>query len=629
MPTKLENIHDLSLSPDQRLLAVAGGSPNESGIVELYHWPSGELWQSFEAHSDLVHAVCWRDDSKMFATASADKSVRLFDRQTATCVQVLEGHSRPVLAAEFLPGNLGLVTAGVDESLRYWDEASMTAKHAVPRRTFTNHTRQVYDLAIRPTQGDSPPVIASIGEDNTVRLWQPTIGRMMRFVKLESAPLAVCWSADGKNIIASCKDGTICTIDPDSIEVTEKYAVIQGPAYSVACSTSGSLLAGGSNGTLRRLETGQKPSAQDKSQYGRVELLRDRWGVPHVFSDTDEGAMYGLGHASAEDRGFQMYYNLRQMQGRLAEILGARPLRSDGLSAIEQDRRMRTIGFYRAAKAVAERLDERSRRLLDAYARGVNDWFESNPGLAHPFFEKYGLSREAWTPAHSIASHWFLGQFFAGDGLDELANYRDVLAQKPGPPAANFIVDETAAIVKRKDVSDEWVQQVQQYHSSTLRGNNAQILGPEGPKFSHAWVVGGRKTNSGKSVLVGDPQTPILNPPLFYEFHVCGATLNARGIGAPGTPGLIIGWTEKFAWSVTALGADQADLFRLKTDLQHPDQYSVDGLWKPMDVWEETIHIKDASPEILRLKSTQLGQLYPPSQTVKRENRKLRFEEYH
>ena len=63
-------------------------------------------------------------------------------------------------------------------------------------------------------------------------------------------------------------------------------------------------------------------SENRKAAYGRIELLRDRWGVPHVYSETDAGAMYGLGYAAAEDRAFQMYYNLRIIQGRLAELIG-------------------------------------------------------------------------------------------------------------------------------------------------------------------------------------------------------------------------------------------------------------------------------------------------------------------
>jgi penicillin amidase len=48
--------------------------------------------------------------------------------------------------------------------------------------------------------------------------------------------------------------------------------------------------------------------------YGKVELLRDTWGVPHVFSDSDRGAMYGLGYVTALERGFQMTYGLHIMQ---------------------------------------------------------------------------------------------------------------------------------------------------------------------------------------------------------------------------------------------------------------------------------------------------------------------------
>src|SRR2546423_4308323 len=98
---------------------------------------------------------------------------------------------------------------------------------------------------------------------------------------------------------------------------------------------------------------------------GHVELVRDRWGVPHVFADTDAGAMYGLGYAAAEERAFQMYYGLRMIQGRLAEVLGERPSAARPKeNAVDHDRKMRTFGFYRAARSVADRLDPETRGLL-------------------------------------------------------------------------------------------------------------------------------------------------------------------------------------------------------------------------------------------------------------------------
>jgi penicillin amidase len=111
-----------------------------------------------------------------------------------------------------------------------------------------------------------------------------------------------------------------------------------------------------------------------------IELLRDTWGVPHIFAETDAGAMYGLGYAAAEDRAFQMYYNLRIIQGRLTELTGnvkigvSRRQPQGRNSALRNDIKMRTIGYYRAAQKVATNLDAESLALLQAYSDGVNDY---------------------------------------------------------------------------------------------------------------------------------------------------------------------------------------------------------------------------------------------------------------
>ena len=97
--------------------------------------------------------------------------------------------------------------------------------------------------------------------------------------------------------------------------------------------------------------------------YGNVELLRDSWGVPHVFAETDEGAMYGLGYAAAQDRGFQMHYFLRIVQGRMSEVLGVvDKKKTSGAgqnNTLEHDRLMRAFGFASAAQEVVGNLDPR------------------------------------------------------------------------------------------------------------------------------------------------------------------------------------------------------------------------------------------------------------------------------
>jgi len=368
----------------------------------------------------------------------------------------------------------------------------------------------------------------------------------------------------------------------------------------------------------------------ENHSYGKVELLRDRWGVPHVFAETDVGAMYGLGYAAAQDRAFQMYYNLRIIQGRLAEVVGdvkvgvSRQRPQGTNSAIRSDVEMRTIGYWLAAQQTARQLDPELRVLLEAYSEGVNDCIRNEPNDLTYLFKTYDLQPEPWTPAACIASWWRLSLFFSGDGLREMTTYyeikdgqREVRSFAPGDTEGPLSIGgrhvrDDVSVIQRDDVGDEWLSAVMDYASNHNLMRKIDVTpqrrpAPEGPRFSHAWVVGGTRTTNGSAVLVSDPQTPVRNPSLLYEFHFEGETFNARGVGVPGSPNILIGFTPNVAWGLTALGADQADLFLLKTDPDRPNQYQVDGQWLEMEVRTETIHVKDAEPRALTVRRTRFG----------------------
>ncbi len=344
--------------------------------------------------------------------------------------------------------------------------------------------------------------------------------------------------------------------------------------------------------------------AAPAEEYGKVEVLRDRWGIPHVFSDTDAGAMYGLGYATAQDRCFQMYYRLRTMQGRLGEVIGDAQTAGGRNTALASDRLMRTMGFYRAAVQVAENLDPEAKLLLQAYSDGVNGYLNDNRSDLHYLFAKTGLEPEPWTPSASMVIWWHTAKWFASDGLRDQISVGFRKIEREG--AQEPIIDDDAAVVKREDVTDEWIAEVNAFMDKHGL-KRAQADSNDPPKFSHAWIISGRKTTTGSAVMVSDPQTPVWNPSFFYEFHVSGKTFNARGIGAAGSPIILIGFNENVAWGMTALGADQADLFLLKTDAEHPDQYEYDGEWRDMKVREETIEVKDGDPETITTKETHHG----------------------
>ncbi|MCC6231430.1 MAG: penicillin acylase family protein, partial [Verrucomicrobiales bacterium] len=309
----------------------------------------------------------------------------------------------------------------------------------------------------------------------------------------------------------------------------------------------------------------------------------------------------------------QMTYGLRIIQGRSAEMLGDRAKPGRRETTVENDRRMRTFGWARAAARTAPSLDAGTLALLRAYCEGVNDSFAEQraEGRLHPEFARLGVETEPWTPADCLLSWWHLAQFFATDGtrdLMSLRNQRQPPREMP-PRHDRRWVDDDVAVVQRSEVSADWLERLRRgaaEHGFTAEEGAAKGE-VEGPKFSHAWVVDGRRSGTGSAVLVSDPQTPVRNPSLWMEFHVRGRTLDVRGVGVPGSPALLIGFNRYVAWGVTALGADQADLFLLETEASRTNQYRWNGEWRPMTVREERIRVKGGSDVVLTVRETHVG----------------------
>ena len=137
----------------------------------------------------------------------------------------------------------------MDQSLRVWDLES-----AKLLRSLNQHTKSVNAVALRPAE-DGLPMVAAAAGDRTIRFWQPTIGRMVRYVRLEAEPLNIAWMNSGTRILAACVDGRIRVVDPEEVEVTETLPAIDGWAYAIAVHPNdGSVTVGGTDGQLRRIE---------------------------------------------------------------------------------------------------------------------------------------------------------------------------------------------------------------------------------------------------------------------------------------------------------------------------------------------------------------------------------------
>ncbi len=241
----MDQIHAMAFSPDGGRLAVAGGDAGEVGVVEWFDWESHERFGRFHGGSDSFYDVSVSSDGRRWALAGLDETAYVIDDAFETVSRYVQ-HSRSVLACRFLPGDTQIVTASRDQTLRVW-----VADDGQPVRTLHNHTADVFSLAVRPG-GDGLPMVASASADRTVRLWHPTIGRMVRFARLPAVPLDVAWSPGGEELFAGCDDGRVRRIDPDTVKILDTTDAFAGRVYAVVAGhVDGSCVVGGTSGVRR------------------------------------------------------------------------------------------------------------------------------------------------------------------------------------------------------------------------------------------------------------------------------------------------------------------------------------------------------------------------------------------
>ena len=146
---------------------------------------------------------------------------------------------------------------------------------------------------------------------------------------------------------------------------------------------------------------------------GDVTVLRDDWGVPHIFATTNHDLFLALGYVHAQDRMWQMDIQYRFAAGRLSEILGRK--------YINQDTFMRTIGLQSEAAISLATLSaaDTSLQTFTAYAAGVNAWISQTPTRNLPLeFRLLDYRPEPWTPVHSAAEGGLLAFALSADFSD-------------------------------------------------------------------------------------------------------------------------------------------------------------------------------------------------------------------
>ncbi len=356
---------------------------------------------------------------------------------------------------------------------------------------------------------------------------------------------------------------------------------------------------GGGYAYLRGSLPKTEGSVQLAGLKAEVTVLRDAWGIPHIYAASVDDAMFALGFVHAQDRLWQMEMNRRIGAGRLAEVLGPK--------ALDTDKFLRTLGVQRAAQASLDKLDAETRGALDAYAAGVNAFLATDPVLP-PEFWLVRVTPQPWMPVDSVAWTKMMAWDLGGNWKNELLRMR--LAKTlplariqefipPYPGEAPPKIQDLKELYRALRVDTVQLAQEGEHIAAGLSEYTVEAAG------SNNWVVSGERTESGKPLLANDPHLGLTAPPVWYFAHLSAPGLDAIGATLPGVPAIVLGRNQRIAWGFTNTGPDVQDLYIEK--LEDGGKYLTPDGSKTFETLRETIRVRGAEDVRLAVRTTRHG----------------------
>lgn len=327
---------------------------------------------------------------------------------------------------------------------------------------------------------------------------------------------------------------------------------------------------------------------------GPLTVVWDANGVPTIRAESERDAYFGLGFVHARDRFWQMELRRRAAAGRLAEILGP--------SALPMDRLVRTLGLARRAGASLTRFAAADRRLLEAYARGVEAWHEVAPLRPLPMV-LLDVPLERWRPEDSLAIQKLLALDLERDWRSEMSRTRllarlgaeafaDLYPEVEAGEIATVATDGRAALDRR-----------------ARRFAALEAVLPPAPAggASNAWAVAPVLSAEGGPILANDPHLRLEWPIVWYLARLEAPGFEATGGTIPGLPAVIVGHGRHLAWGFTTTGADTQDLFEVRALVDDPRRYRTAAGSARFVLREERIAVRGRPPETLTVRETRWG----------------------
>lgn len=353
-----------------------------------------------------------------------------------------------------------------------------------------------------------------------------------------------------------------------------------------------------------------------------VEIIRDPWGINHIYADNQHDLFFAQGYAAAKDRLFQFEIWRRQATGTVAEILGERELKRDiGTRLFKFRGDMTTEMNYYHDEGV---------EIITAYTDGVNAYIEDilkTPEALPIEFKLLDILPQKWTPEVVISRHQGLlgnigqelqiGRAVATIGEEKV---KELLWLHPKEPDlsidssidTSLLFDDILELYQayRKPVAFEPMDIVEKYRNiekATVLLDQPSVEEDSLALGSNNWVVSGKLMEDGHTYMANDPHRTIAVPSLRYMAHLVAPGWNVIGGGEPEIPGISIGHNEHGAWGLTVFRTDGEDLYVYDLNPENPNQYKYQGEWKDMTIITETIPVKGQDDKTVELRYTHHG----------------------
>jgi penicillin G amidase len=360
-----------------------------------------------------------------------------------------------------------------------------------------------------------------------------------------------------------------------------------------------------------------------------VEIIRDEYGVNHIYAQNEHDLFFAQGYSAAKDRLFQFEMWRRQASGTVSEILGERELKRDiGVRLFKYRGDLEKEFSHYHPQGVA---------IINAFTEGINAYVaetEKDPSLLTMEFQLLGIKAGRWTPELVVSRH----QGLLGNLPDELTigravallgaeQVKKIRVFEPGEPnitldaaidpqgllediagpyeafrkTISFQPEDLVAYSNADEADYERLQLQDQLAYEEITSQEQRSIG------SNNWIVSGSKSESGFPMLANDPHRALAIPSLRYMVHLNAPGWNVVGGGEPTIPGVSIGHNEFGAWGLTVFEVDGEDIMVYELNQQNLNQYKYKDGWEDMTTIKDTIHVKGSADVFVEHKYTRHG----------------------